>query len=91
MKHQSKTGDGLIWIGKLFRPNLFKSTLYLIVSPFMLRKDAKAMGRGVRRLPFRKAMKRDNWEQSSSAIEVGNRWNKIRRSGGRTSFSESSD
>ncbi|MAH91235.1 MAG: hypothetical protein CMA11_05645 [Euryarchaeota archaeon] len=91
MKHQAKNGDGLIWIGKLFRPKWYKTILFYMISPFILRKDPKAMGRGVRRLPFRKAKKRDLWEASESAVKVGQRWDKIRRSGGNTSFSENSD
>ena len=39
----------------------------------------------------RKAKKRDVWEQSESAKKVGERWDNVRRSGGKTSFSESSD
>ena len=91
MRSQAKKGDGLIWIGNLFRPKWYKTMLYYIVSPFMLKRDPKAMGRGVRRLPFRKAKKRDIWVQSDSANEVAERWDKIRRSGGKTSYSENSD
>ena len=91
MKDQKKRDDGLIWIGKLFRPRWYKSFLYTLVNPFMLKSDPKAMGRGVRRLPFRKAKKRDLWEQSDEAKKVAERWDKVRRSGGKTSFSESSD
>ena len=91
MRSQAKKGDGLIWIGKLFRPKLYKSILYYIVSPFMLKKDPKAMGRGVRRLPFRRAKKRDLWEPSESAMKVGERWDKVRRAGGKISYSDSSD
>ena len=91
MRSQAKKGDGLVWIGNLFRPKWYKTMLYYIVSPFMLKRDPKAMGRGVRRLPFRKAKKRDIWEQSDSANEVAERWDKIRRSGGKTSYSENSD
>jgi len=91
MRSQAKKGDGLVWIGNLFRPKWYKTMLYYIVSPFMLKRDPKAMGRGVRRLPFRKAKKRDIWEQSDSANKVAERWDKIRRSGGRTSYSENSD
>ena len=91
MRNQAKKGDGLVWIGNLFRPKWYKTMLYYIVSPFMLKRDPKAMGRGVRRLPFRKAKKRDIWEQSDSANKVAERWDKIRRSGGRTSYSENSD
>ena len=91
MKSQSKRGDGLIWIGKLFRPSVTKRMIYLIVNRFMLRKDIKSMGRGVRRMPFRKALKRDDWEPSKQANAVKNQWKKIRKTGGSISFSEDSD
>ena len=91
MKDQKKRQDGLVWIGKLFRPRIYKNILYRIINPFILKKDPKAHGRGVRRLPFRKALKRDNWEQSEEALEIGQRWNKIRKGGGTVSFKESSD
>ena len=39
----------------------------------------------------RKAKKRDVWEQSTEAKKVAERWDKARRSGGKTSFSETSD
>jgi len=88
MRDQEKRNDGLIWIGKLFRPTLFKSLLYRIVSPFMLVKDPKAHGRGVRRMPFRKALKRDVWEPSAAAVAIGNQWDSVRRGGGHVSFSD---
>ncbi len=91
MKDQAKRNDGLVWIGKLFRPTIFKSILYKIINPFILKKDPKAHGRGVRRLPFRKALKRDIWEQSKEAKEIGERWDLIRKSGGTTSFTENAD
>jgi len=91
MKDQKKRGDGLVWIGKLFRPSLFKSLLYRIVNPFMLVKDQKAMGRGVRRMPFRNALKRDVWEPSDRANEIKAQWNEIRRGGGEVSFTEGQD
>ena len=91
MKDQKKRQDGLVWIGKLFRPRIYKNILYRIINPFILKKDPKAHGRGVRRLPFRKGLKRDNWEQSEEAMEIGQRWNKIRKGGGTVSFKESSD
>ena len=49
------------------------------------------MGRGVRRMPFRKALKRDDWEPSSEAMAVKEQWNSIRKGGGKTSFAEDSD
>ncbi len=91
MRSQKKHGDGLIWISKLFRPTLLKRILYPIVSPFMLKSDPKAMGRGVRRMPFRPAFKRDWWEQSSEAKAVGEKWSNVRRSGAKTSFSNDAE
>ena len=91
MKDQNKRGDGLVWIGKLFRPSLLKSLVYRCVSPFMLVKDPKAMGRGVRRMPFRAALKRDEWEPSEQANQIKAQWDEIRRGGGQVSFSEAKD
>ena len=91
MKDQKKRGDGLVWIGKLFRPSLLKSLVYRCVSPFMLVKDPKAMGRGVRRMPFRAALKRDEWEPSEQANQIKAQWDEIRRGGGQVSFSEAKD
>ena len=91
MKDQKKRDDGLVWIGKLFRPTIIKSLIYRIVNPFMLKKDEKSMGRGVRRMPFRKALKRDEWEPSREAKAVKEQWNLIRKGGGKTSFAEDSD
>ena len=86
MKDQRKRDDGLVWIGKLFRPTWYKGLLYRIVNPFMLQNDAKAMGRGVRRMPFRKALKRDVWEQSEAAKAVGAQWDAARLKGGELSL-----
>ena len=91
MKSQRKRGDGLIWIGKLFRPSVLKRIIYTFTNKFMLRKDPNSMGRGVRRMPFRKALKRDNWEPSDEANLVKEQWNNVRKSGGKTSFKEDSD
>ena len=91
MKDQKKRGDGLVWIGNLFRPRWYKTFLYHLVTPFMLQKDSKAMGRGVRRMPFRKAKARDVWEQSPEAAAIGQQWDEVRRGGGKTSFANDSD
>ena len=91
MKSQRKRGDGLIWIGKLFRPSILKRIIYTFSNKFMLRKDPNSMGRGVRRMPFRKALKRDYWEPSNEANLVKEQWNNVRKSGGKTSFKEDSD
>ena len=55
----------------------------------MLRKKKLDDGRLVHRIPFRKSLKRDIWEPSSKAIEVGEQWNMIRKGGGKLSFTES--
>ncbi len=49
------------------------------------------MGRGVRRMPFRKALKRDVWEQSPEAVAVGEQWNEYRRKGGKVSFAKDTE
>jgi flavin-dependent dehydrogenase len=91
MRNQKRNDDGLVWVAKLFRPTWWKTLIYHMVSPFMLEKDSKAMGRGVRRMPFRKALKRDVWEQSDEAIAVGISWDEARKGGSNTSFAEDSD
>lgn len=88
MKDQAKRDDGLVWVGKLFRPTWWKSLIYILVNPFVLKKDPNSFGRGVRRLPFRKALKRDQWDQSPEAVMVGEKWKAVRKSGGKTSFSK---
>jgi hypothetical protein len=55
----------------------------------MLRKKKLDDGRLVHRMPFRKSLKRDIWEPSNRAIEVGEQWNMIRKGGGKLSFTES--
>ena len=89
MRDQSKSGDGLRWIGKLFRPSLFKRIVFALTSPFML----KRMGGPTRplRLPFRPAKGRDTWEQSEAALEVKARWEAVRRGGGHVSFTSNAD
>ena len=37
MRDQKRTGDGLRWIGKLFRPSLFKRLVFRLTSPFSSR------------------------------------------------------
>jgi len=39
-------------------------------------------------MPFRKALKRDEWEMSMRANEIAEEWKNIRSSGGQVSFSE---
>jgi hypothetical protein len=40
-------------------------------------------------MPFRKALKRDNWTMSERGKEISEEWKKIRASGGNVSFTES--
>ncbi len=86
MRDQKRSGDGLRWIGKLFRPSLFKRLVFRLTSPFML-KRMEGPTRPLR-LPFRAAKSRDTWEQSEAALEVKARWEVARRGGGKVSFDE---
>ena len=88
MKDQKKSGEGLRWISKLFRPTILKTTLFYFIQPFMLEKDKTAMSLGVRRMPFRKAKPRDMWEPSEDAMSVKKRWDDHRKKGGHVSFQE---
>ena len=84
MRDQDRSGDGLRWIGRLFRPSLIKRLVFALTSPFMLER-----GQGLtrpKRLPFRAAKARDTWEQSEEALAVKARWEAARRGGGQTSF-----
>jgi hypothetical protein len=40
-------------------------------------------------MPFRKSLKRDLWEPTNKALEVGAQWNLVRKGGGKLSFTES--
>lgn len=88
VKDQKRRGTGLPYVGKLFKPSLLKSLIYKLTNRFMLTTDSKSLGRGVRRMPFRKALKRDVWEQSEEALAVGSKWDAVRRGGGHISFTE---
>ena len=84
MRDQERSGDGLRWIGRLFRPSLTKRLVFALTSPFMLERGE---GRTrPKRLPFRAAKARDTWEQSEEALAVKARWEAARRGGGQTSF-----
>jgi hypothetical protein len=75
----------------VFKPTIFKRVVYHLTNRFLLRKSRKVKGKGIRRMPFRKALKRDWWEPSPEAVAVGERWDSIRRSGGNASFEDDSD
>ena len=40
MRDQDRSGDGLRWIGRLFRPSLLKRFVYATTSPFMLERGS---------------------------------------------------
>ena len=89
MKDQKRSGNGLRWIGRLFRPTFLKRLVFRLTSPFML-KRGKGPTRPLR-LPFRKAKARDHWEPSEEALQVKARWESARRGGGHVSFTSNSD
>ena len=89
MRDQKKKGDGLQFMKWVYQPGIIRKALWPIVKISMLRKKKLDDGRLVHRMPFRKSLKRDIWEPSSKAIEVGEQWNIIRKGGGKLSFTES--
>ena len=91
MKSQKKKGDGLPFIGWLFRPDFFRRIVWAIFGKLWLKKETSADGRIVWRLPFREALKRDVWEQSPQADAIAEEWDNIRNSGGNISFTNNSD
>ena len=89
MWDQKRKGDGLAFMRWLYAPSIFRNLLWPIVKLSMLRRKRLDDGRFVNRMPFRKALKRDNWEPSIEALEIGKQWDKVRKSGANTSFTES--
>ena len=88
MKDQKRRGDGLPFIERVFRGSIWRKIIYGTFGKMMLKKETTNDGRKVLRLPFRKDLKRDRWAMSKEAEEVGRQWEKKRRSGGITSFTE---
>ena len=89
MRDQKKKGDGLIFMRWLYKPGLFRRSLWPLVKFGMLRRKDLPDGRVVYRMPFRKALKRDKWEQGMEAKEIGEQWKSVQRSGGNLSFKDS--
>ena len=90
MKHQRKNGnDGLIFMERIYQPSIIRRMLWPITNRLLLRKVTYSNGRFGRRMPFRKALKRDNWTMSERGKEISEEWKKIRASGGNVSFTES--
>ena len=55
----------------------------------MLAKGSTSDGRSYLRMPFRKALKRDDWEPSAEAKLVAAQWKNVQSVGGKTSFNSS--
>ena len=91
MKDQKKKGDGLPFIAWMFRPDLLRRITWGLFGKVMLKKETTPDGRKIWRLPFRKALKRDQWTQGSEADVVAAQWDEIRKSGGNISFTNDSD
>lgn len=91
MKHQKKHGDGLIFMEKIYKWGVLRKFIFIFANMLMLKKHISKDGRKMRRMPFRKRLKRDTWEPSERAVEIAEEWDKIKRKGGKVSFSEDSD
>jgi hypothetical protein len=89
MRDQKRKGDGLRFMKWVYQPGIIRKSLWPIVKIGMLRKKILADGRIVHRMPFRKSLKRDLWEPTNKALEVGAQWNLVRKGGGKLSFTES--
>ena len=89
MRDQRKTGDGLGFMRLIYKPGIFRRMLWPFVRFGMLTKGATSDGRSYHRMPFRKALKRDDWNPSAEAKLVASQWKNIQRAGGKTSFNSS--
>ena len=90
MRHQKKNnGDGLVFMERIYRLGLIRKLLWPLTNRILLKKIKYSDGRTGRRMPFRKSLKRDQWEMSERAKEISSEWNEIRSSGGKVSFTES--
>ena len=89
MRDQRKKGDGLRFMKWVYQPGIFRKSLWPIVKISMLRKKKLNDGRIVHRMPFRESLRRDNWEPSDKSLDIGEQWDKVRKTGASLSFSES--
>ena len=89
MRDQRKNGDGLRFMKWVYQPGIFRKSLWPVVKISMLRKKKLSDGRLVHRMPFRGSLRRDNWEPSDRALEIGEQWDSVRKTGASLSFSES--
>ena len=64
MRDQKRTGDGLRFMRLIYKPGVFRRMLWPFVRFGMLAKGSTSDGRSYLRMPFRKALKRDDWTQA---------------------------
>ncbi len=86
MRNQTKTGDGLKFMKRLYSPGIIRKLIWPIAKFSMLKKIKSDDGRTIHRMPFRKSLKRDDWVPSNRAMEIGEEWKNIQKSGGKISF-----
>ena len=89
MRDQRKKGDGLEFMRWVYTPGIFRRMLWPVTKLAMLRRKKLADGRMVTRMPFRKSLRRDSWEESDRAIEISEQWKVVQKSGGAVSFPDS--
>ena len=89
MRDQRKKGDGLEFMRWVYTPGIFRKMLWPVTKLAMLRRKKLADGRMVTRLPFRKSLRRDSWEESDRAVEISEQWKVVKKSGGAVSFPDS--
>ncbi|MBI88381.1 MAG: hypothetical protein CMB67_05090, partial [Euryarchaeota archaeon] len=88
MRDQKKSGDGLKFMQWLYKPGILRRSLWPLVRIGMLRKKELTDGRIVHRMPFRRSLKRDVWEQSQRAYEINEQWKSKQKEGSSLSFGE---
>ncbi|MEC9076008.1 MAG: NAD(P)-binding protein [Candidatus Thermoplasmatota archaeon] len=89
MRDQRKKGDGLEFMRWVYTPGIFRKMLWPVTKLAMLRRKKLADGRMVSRMPFRKSLRRDSWEESDRAVEISEQWKVVKKSGGAVSFPDS--
>ena len=89
MRDQKRSGDGLRWIGKLFRPSLFKRLVFRLTSPFMLKRMEGPTRPLASALPESKTEGYVGAERGSLGGQ--GRWEAVRRGGGHVSFTSNAE
>ena len=89
MRDQKKKGDGLEFMRWVYTPGVIRKMMWPIAKIFMLKRKRMSDGRIVTRMPFRRSLRRDSWEQSNEAVEIGEQWKEVKRTGGSVSFPDS--